>query len=173
MKRIILMLVAGCLMLSAGCSTVGEDATPAAAESEIGVNVPDTLPKAASIPELEFVLASDVPGGEAIEPGAALAANSYKPAATGADLTSVQWVIGEDDGIRRLMLSLQFNEAGTKQVAKLTRDNLEKRVLIVLGGRVVGNMSAGEPLETGAVTLTSPDVLAARPEIDAAVVPFK
>lgn len=172
LKRMFIIAVALCIALAAGCAKSGGDQS-ATADAVTGINAPDALPRVASIPGLEFVAASEFPDGDAIKPGDTLTAGSYKPGATGKDISAVQWVIGEDDGINRLMLGVQFNEAGAKALASLTKANLEKRMLIVLDGRVIGDTSLYEPIETGAITLTSPDVLAARAEVDAATTPLK
>jgi len=174
LKRMLIVVAAVCIALTAGCAKSGGDqAEPASSDSAIETPVEDALPRAASIPTLELVSASGVADGDSIKTGATLASGSYKPGVTGSDLVAIQWVIGEDDGLYRLMLNLQFGEEGTKRLAALTRSVDDQRVLVVLDGLVVGDMAVYKPIDTGAVTLSSPDVLAAKAQIDAAAAPLQ
>lgn len=163
-----------CAVLAAGCAGLGASkSTPAPSGTEPALPSADAAPRAASIPALEIVVASSLRKGVKAKRGTTLAAGSYKPALTGERITSVQWVVGEAEGLRRLMLSLQFDEKGTRDFANLIEANADKDLLLVLNRKVVGNLAIYESVSPGAVTLGSQQVLDSRSQIDSATVPSK
>lgn len=162
-----------CAALAAGCTVGGSQQTPAANTSEDAAASADAVPRMASIPALEFVVVSALPSGAKIKPGSTLPAKSYKPVLTGDHITSVQWVVGEAEGINRIMLSLQFDAKGTRDFAYMIASNADKDVLFVLNHKVVSTLAIYESVSPGAVTIGSPRVLAARSAIDSATVPSR
>lgn len=171
MKRLTLVIAVLCVALATGCSGVGGGPSAGSYEAGAGSTSADPGPKAASIPTLELVTVASLPKGTSTKPGTALTAGSYKPALSGKQITSVQWVVGEEEGFNRLMLSLGLNQAGTEKFEALTRANASEPTLIVLGGRVISDLVAFEPVVEGAHTIYSSELTAARPEIDKATVP--
>ena len=128
------------------------------------------LPGSLRFPGLELVAVADLPKGASAKRGAALKAGSYKPAVTGDHIASVQWVLGDDDGINRPMLSLQFDDTGKRDYQTLINNVADKDVLVVLNGTVLGRLAVHVSIAPEALTIGSPEVTEARSEIDSATV---
>jgi hypothetical protein len=158
-------------VLAAGCSQLGlGGSSEATSDSAVVAANVDAAPRLAAIPGLELVAVADLSKGASAKKGAVLEAGSYKPAVTGDHIASVQWVLGDDDGINRPMLSLQFDDTGKRDYARLINNVADKDVLVVLNGTVLGRLAIHTSVEPEALTIGSPEVLAARSEIDSATV---
>ena len=165
-------LVAGVLVLAlalTGCwgqrgsvTQSTESSSSAAAQTTV----------AGSIPTLEFIAASSVPGGDALKAGSVLPVSSVKPLQTGEHINSVSWVEGSANGQKQLSLDLGFDSAGTAALKTWSKAAIGQHVLVVLDGTVLANPEVVMSLP-GSISLSGPVVLAARPKIDAAVVPRK
>jgi preprotein translocase subunit SecD len=127
---------------------------------------------AGSIPTLQFIAASSVPGGDALKAGSVLPASSAKPLQTGEHINSVSWVEGSANGQKQLSLDLGFDSAGTAELKTWSKAAIGQHVLVVLNGTVLANPKVVMSLP-GSISLSGPVVLAARPQIDVAVVPGK
>lgn len=173
MKQTLLVAALICAALIAGCSGVGTSQSTSPSTSEVATDSPDVAPRLASIPSLEFVIASELGKGGRPKPGATLVRGSYKPVMTGKQITSVQWVVGEAEGINSTMLSLQFDAKGQRDFKNLIESTADKDILFVLNGRVVGALALYESVSAGAITIGSPQIVAARAQIDSATVPPK
>ena len=170
MKRLSLVALTVCVVLAVGCSGGGRS-TSSSSTSGVPEDSVDAAPRAASIPALEFVAEAGLPKGASIKTGTTLATGSYKPALSGRDIDTVQWVMGEVDGINRMMLRLRFGASGTRDLAKLTERSVGKHLLVVLNGRVLDSMAVYSTVTSGTVTLDPADLSASRSEIDSATVP--
>ena len=173
MKRLVLIVAAGCVVLTAGCAKPGGGSPSSASSISSVAESADALPRLASIPGMEFVAESGVRGGGAIGRGSSIAAGSYTPAVTGRSITSVQWVVVENDGINQPALTLRFGKTGAKELAKLTGHGSGTHVLVVLDHRVLDSVAVGKHVTDGMWTLDAAGVLAARSQIDSATVPSK
>lgn len=169
LKRAFLIGMAVCLALAAGCASGASQAPPTTAEPR--TDGPDAMPRAASIPTLEFVVTTELPKSADTKPGSSLKEGSYKPAMTGKGITSVQWIVGEAEGLRRMMLSLEFDPDSRQQIESLIMTHTDQNLLVAIEGRVIGSMAVYEPVSETSLTLGSPDIAAARAQIDAATVP--
>ena len=165
MMAVLLVLTVGCTQGGGGSSSDAPDATGAATASV------DPAPRPASIPTMEFVPVAELPEGTKVKRGMTLKPGSYKSAVDGEHVISVQWVLGEDDGINRPMLSLEFDETGKRDFAGLINNVADKDVLFVLNGTVIGPLAIHQSVLPGAITLGSPEIPGARSDIDAATVP--
>lgn len=68
---------------------------------------------------------------------------------TGDQVASAKAVIGEQNGVKKYMVSLTFTEAGTKAFADATTANVGKRIAIIYDGKVYSNPVVREAITGG------------------------
>jgi preprotein translocase subunit SecD len=175
LQRPWLVLMLACTMLVAGCAQPSASQSSTSPATSTTSSVPATAAveasAAASIPSMSFVAASGLPKGISVKPGAKLAAGSLKPFLSGQHIDSVAWAYGSVNDVRELGFDIGLDAQGSSILAAWTKRNIGEDMLVVLDGTVLAVVSAPAPITGGEFTLNAPEVLAARPQIEAAMVP--
>jgi len=152
-------LLAAAVLLGA-CNASAPPTKPAASNE----------PARVAIPSLQFVPLSAFSPKNQPEPGATVAAGTYKPLMSGEHIVSATWIKGGSADAPEFVLHLTFDDAGRATLARWTTAHVGESMAVLLGDRVLQVAEVAGPLTDGSIVLGGPTVTGMRSEIDSATV---